>query len=515
VRNRFAFAVISAAAIAARLPFLLRSDRFFNSDEAVEGLMARHVLAGEHPFFLWGQRYKGVPEIYLNAAVFHFAGSSVFAMRAVTLACFVVFLCLNFALLRRLLSRRVAWMATAFLIAGPPSLVLWSLSASAEIVMTLVAGTILLLAIEKWLRGTTSVRSPSLAIAAAATGFGLWVQQYILYYIASLVVAAAIVTPGWRHATGELLRTRLSLWTRALVMTLAAVALLYVVLGLVASFTSGIDMRVLGARITATHPQKMWWIAGALAAVATAISVGAIWRTQLMVPALAFLAGYLPAIVGRIGNRGLGAPIARLDFPTLRAALPDITGIMMPMLFGWRDPDTSPTVFPLLAFVIIAIVAVSYWRVFREKLTPFFHVFPLVAIAMFFVSGSYIDPQTYRYLMPIYAALPVIYAVGVDGVWRTHRVAGSALLVFALLIFAAQQVDWYVRLMPDTESRRVIACLDAAGVRAAKAGYWQSYKLTFLTDERVVVTPIDGIDRYPPYDAIRAGSRTLAQIGCR
>jgi hypothetical protein len=117
--------------------------------------------------------------------------------------------------------------------------------------------------------------------------------------------------------------------------------------------------------------------------------------------------------------------------------------------------------------------------------------------------------------MPIYAALPVIYAVGVDGVWRTHRVAGSALLVFALLIFAAQQVDWYVRLMPDSESRRVIACLDAAGVRAATAGYWQSYKLTFLTDERVVVTPIDGIDRYPPYDAITAGSRTLAQIGCR
>ena len=515
MRNRYAFAVIVVAAIAARLPFLLRADWFFNSDEAVEGLMARHVLAGEHPLFLWGQRYKGVPEVYLNAAVFHFAGSSVFALRAVTLACFVVFLCLNFALLDRLFSRRIASVATAFLIAGPPSLVLWTLSASAEIVMTLVAGTVLLLAIEKWLRGPTVAGSPYLAIAAAAAGFGLWVQQYILYYIASLAVAAAIVTPGWRRTTGELLRTHLPTWMRAMVTTLAAVALLYVVLGLVATFTNGVDMRVLGVRITATHPQKMWWIAGALVATATALSVSAIWRTQLIVPALAFLVGYLPAIVGRIGNRGLGSPIARLDFPTLRAAFPDIRGVMLPMLFGWRDPDTGATVFSALAFVIIAIVAISYSRVYREKLTPFFHVFPLVAIAMFFVSGSYIDPQTYRYLMPIYAALPVVYAVGVDGVWRMHHIAGSALLALALLIFAAQQVDWYVRLMPDVESPRVIACLDAASVRVAKAGYWQSYKLTFLTAERIVVTPIDGIDRYPPYDAVTANSRTLEQIGCR
>src|SRR5262252_9679229 len=89
-RDLAAFAVIAAATIAARLPFLLRADRFFDADEAVEGLMARHVLAGEHPLFLWGQRYKGVPEIYLDAAVFRFTGSSVSALKAVTLACFVV-----------------------------------------------------------------------------------------------------------------------------------------------------------------------------------------------------------------------------------------------------------------------------------------------------------------------------------------------------------------------------------------------------------------------------------------
>src|SRR5499427_10458023 len=175
-----AFAVVTLATIAARLPFLLRADRFFDADEAVEGLMARHVLTGEHPLFLWGQRYKGVPEIYLNAAVFRATGASVVSLKAVTLACFIVFLCVNFRLLERVCSRRIAWIATALFIAGPPSLVLWTLSGSAEVVMTLLAGAVMLLAIEKW-RQATLKESPHAAlplyVAAAALGFGLWIQQ--------------------------------------------------------------------------------------------------------------------------------------------------------------------------------------------------------------------------------------------------------------------------------------------------------------------------------------------------
>jgi hypothetical protein len=512
------FTLIAAATIATRLPFLLHANRFFNSDEAVEGLMARHVLLGEHPLFLWGQRYKGVPEIYLSAAVFRALGSSVVTLKAVTLACFVLFVCLNFVLLDRVFSRRVAWLATAFLIVGPPSLVMWTLSGSAEIVMTLLAGVVLLIAIERWrsVSGDGTFTSPYVPVAAAALGFGLWVQQYILYYVASLVVTVAIVSSGWRHGMVKMFRTRVPQWLRSVVTILAAAALLYILLGLIASLTSGIDVRIAGVRISATHPQKMWWIAGAIGAIATALSIGAIYRTQLIVPTLVFLVAYLPAIIGRIGNKGYGAPIARLDFKTARAALPEIAGVMMPMLFGWRDPDTGRTVFPILAIVIIAIVVISYWRAVSERLMPFFHVFPLIAIAMFFMSGAYIDPQTYRYLMPIYAAVPVVYAVGVDRVWQVHRAAGAALLTFALLIFAAQQIDWYVSLAPDLESQQAIACLDAAGIRVVKAGYWRSFKLTFLTGERIIAAPIDGVDRYPPYSERAENAPLLESIvsGC-
>src|SRR5712675_2638268 len=136
--------------------------------------MARHL--GDHSFFLWGQRYKGTPEVFLTGAVFRAAGSSLIAMKAITLVCFVVFLCLNFRLLEQVFSRRIAWIATAFFIAGPPSLVLWTLSGSAEIVMTLLAGTCLLLAVEHW-RRAPALKRPAY-VAAFALGAGLWIQPY-------------------------------------------------------------------------------------------------------------------------------------------------------------------------------------------------------------------------------------------------------------------------------------------------------------------------------------------------
>ena len=508
------YVVIALAAIAARLPFLLRADRFFDADEAVEGLMARHL--GDHSLFLWGQRYKGTPEVFLTSAVFRAAGPSVIALKAVTLACFVVFLCLNFRLLERVFSRGIAWTATAFFIVGPPSLVLWTLSGSAEIVMTMIAGVVLLLAVEAWRRAdsgsTPATLKGSLYVAAAALGFGLWVHQYIIYYVVSLAITAAIVDPPkleWRR--------QIPAWLRVALTTLAGVALLYVVLGLIAFFTSGFDIRLAGVRITATHPQKMWWIAGAVLAAAIGLGLVSMFRTRLITLGLAFLAGYSPAIVGRIGNHDLGAPISRLDFAGLLAALPDIRGVMLPMLLGFRDPLGRPTVFFPLVLVILALIAVSYWHVHHRRLVPFFHVLPVVAVTMFFVSGSYIDAQSYRYLMPIYAALPVVYAMGVDAAWRTSRAAGAVLLVFMLLLFASQQIGWYLHLEPDRASQQTIACLDAAGIRAARAGYWQSYKLTFLTNERIIVAPTDGVDRYAPYSEATRNAPSLESVlaSCR
>ena len=513
-------AVVAGAVVLARLPFLLHGSRFFDSDEAVEGLMARHLLSGEFPLYFWGQRYKGVPEVYLSAVAFRtWSGAGgVLTLKAVTLACFALYACLNFRLLSQCFSSRVAWIATAFVIAGPPSLVLWSLSASADIVMTLLAGTSLLLGFTAWRRNGSRT---GLIAAAAALGFGMWIQQYILYYVAAIAVAAVDWTPAGRARLRELgAGTGLPPWLRFAVRLFATAALVYFVFGFAAFFGLGFAVTLSSVLITVSHPQKMWWIATALLFIAVAgLSVGRLaqdraWRTWLS-PALGFLVGFSPAIAGRLLAKGYGAPTARMDLTGLQSALPSFGGVALPMVFGFKGPGAERLAVPAWsALVIVAAIIAGYAGLRRTRQAAgaesnrypgVFHAFLIVAPIMFLASGSFIDAQSYRYLMPLHAALPVVYAVGIEAVWRASRIArlaAVALMTALVAVFALQQADWYRRLQPDRETQTIIDCLDDAGVRAAYADYWLSYKLTFLTGERIIVSPVNGVDRYPRYTAL-------------
>ena len=55
----------------------------FNSDEAVVGLMARHILAGELPVFFYGQSYMGSMDAFLVALGFALLGQAVWVIRLV------------------------------------------------------------------------------------------------------------------------------------------------------------------------------------------------------------------------------------------------------------------------------------------------------------------------------------------------------------------------------------------------------------------------------------------------
>src|SRR5207248_7136494 len=85
---------------------------------------------------------------------------------------------------------------------------------------------------------------------------------------------------------------------------------------------------------------------------------------------------------------------------------------------------------------------------------------------------------------------------------RWHWLAGLGMLAVLLVACAAQQVTWYYRLAPDTRSPAIIECLNRHDARGAFADYWLSYKVTFLTDEQLIVAPSNGVDRYPPYTAL-------------
>jgi hypothetical protein len=504
-RRRFLqLLLIAALVLVSRAPFLVAGDRFFDSDEAVEGLMARHVLAGEFPAFLWGQRYKGVPEVYLAAAVFAVAGSSVTALKSVTLACFALFVCLQFVLVARVFTPAVAWMSTAFLIVGPPSLVLWSLSASAEVVMTMLAGTAMCLGVDVWRR--TGSRA-ALLTACVAAGFGLWVQQYILYYWVALALAIFHWLPQRRALVNSLIAAPdAPTWMRVATAIVAYVAAVYVVLGITAFVTGGFDASLFGAEVGVHHAQKLWniaagllLIAGGSRVLAIATRQGGAFRSLVYSAAAAFIVGYAPALAA-LAIGGGGPPIGRADLSGVAAMLFSMRSEIVPMVFGFRSPDTQWLGVPgLLALPVAVALATSFLAVRERPFTPLFHYLLVTAPLLFVVSGAYVDAQSYRYLMPIAGAMAVVLALGVLWIFQRSRTGGVLMLAALLMLFGLQQRAWYGQLVPDVQSRAMLACLERAGVGAATADYWASYKLTFLSAERIIVAPHNGVDRYPPY----------------
>jgi hypothetical protein len=506
VRRILQLLLIAALVILSRAPFLLRGERFFDSDEAVEGLMARHVLDGEFPVFVWGQRYKGVPEIYLTAAVFAVAGSSVIALKSVTLACYAVFVCLQFVLVTRLFSRGIAWLATAFLIAGPPSLVFWSLSASAEVVMTMLAGTAMCLGVDVWRR--TGSRT-AFAAAAVSAGFGLWVHQYILYYWIALGMAVWHWLPQRHRILRDLLANREGPgWLRLTIGLLAVVGGAYAVLGVLAFVTGGGDVMIFGTSVGIRNAQKLWYIAVGLAVFAAGLRVSLLARHAnresawlVYTAAVGFVIGYAPALVAR-AMAGGAPPIGRSDLAGVATAVSPMVRDVVPIVLGFKGPDTSWLGIPAWMGFGLALIVGASLRALRDRpFTPLFHYLLFTTPLVFLMSGAFVDAQSYRYLMPIWGALAVVLAVGVWWIFQRSRVAGGVALVATVAMFGLQQRAWYSQLAPDVQSRALIACLEGAGVRLASADYWVSYKLTFLANERLIVAPEGGIDRYPAYTA--------------
>ena len=162
-----------------------------DSDQAVLGLMAYHIQAGERPIFYYGQPYMGSLEAYLAAPLFSLFGANDWTLRLPTLAFSVGFVGALYWLGVTLYSRWIAVLAGLFVALGPAILTNWSTVAGAGYIEVMVFGVLLLL---------LAVRYPDLRAmpvgAALATGFlaglGVWMQPLIGEYLVPLAAAFVV-----------------------------------------------------------------------------------------------------------------------------------------------------------------------------------------------------------------------------------------------------------------------------------------------------------------------------------
>src|SRR3979411_3188187 len=113
--------------LAVRLAIIASPLGEIDGDEAVVGLMARHIaFLGDRPVFYYGQPYLGSLEAFSAAPLFRVFNSSTLLLKLVPSAYSLGFLALSAIMSRRLFGKGAAF-ATAVYLAMPPSMwAVWS-----------------------------------------------------------------------------------------------------------------------------------------------------------------------------------------------------------------------------------------------------------------------------------------------------------------------------------------------------------------------------------------------------
>jgi hypothetical protein len=161
----------------------------FNADEAVVGLMARHILQGHWPIFFYGQAYMGSLDASLIALGFTVFGQHVAIIRAVQVLIYMGTVYTSMLLARELFSSKSAVLITGMLMAIPTvNISLYTTVSLGGYGEALLLGNLLLLLTLRIIQ--TPKRMRKYMLWGLLAGLGFWGFGFTLVY--SLPCFAAI-----------------------------------------------------------------------------------------------------------------------------------------------------------------------------------------------------------------------------------------------------------------------------------------------------------------------------------
>jgi len=474
-RGRVALLLAAIAlGILLRVPALYNSAFDLNSDEAVNALVVKHMLEGrEFSLFNWDTTYYGIVEGLFSVPFVALLGYEPLAFKLSALVGFLILQVSVFLLGRRLYGAGAGLAAAAFLSAFSPMLIVWSTLASGGYCLVVGWGTVTAL------YALRLARRPSVARAAVfgwLLGFGLYIYQLYLVYVATFAAALALAaawelaTPAGRDRAGRLLKS------------------------------SG---------------------------------AGRVFKA-LLAFAVSFAAGWAPTIIARLGGAAANKQ------PAYRLATPGVIGAnvellvrrCIPALFG-VNPFGVPELlsrsgpsFPLLAEVGYLGFFAAAWlwgvrSVLRHegrggRLVPASLVLlPVVDVLLFILSPNPQDTLSHRYLLPSLTSFTVLAGGMVVSIGGRSRTCALLLSCLVIAFGLSKSAAWLVgqnyltgnlRLVRKHEPLEdVLDLLRREGVRGAFGDYWTAYKATLLSREEVTVASISIWERNPEMTrAVRA-----------
>ncbi len=179
---------------------LFTGQKYLRSDEAVVGLMAKHIVTrGERPLFLYGQHYGGGHAMvaYMAAPLFALFGRLAVLLTAVTLAVSMLNLLLLWLILNRYLDEWIALLGTGLYAFSPPAVYQSFLVNGGTESLCLS-----LLALMFFLRAYLDSHHPmrNTFIAGIFSGAAYYAMDYALVYVIVFVLLLAATGPvgKWR-----------------------------------------------------------------------------------------------------------------------------------------------------------------------------------------------------------------------------------------------------------------------------------------------------------------------------
>ncbi|NDJ62475.1 MAG: glycosyltransferase family 39 protein [Chloroflexi bacterium] len=458
-------------ALIARALLLATGTVSFHSDEAVIALMARHILEGERPVFFYGQAYMGSLDAWLVAVGFRLFGESVLSIRLVQSALYLLVVATGYTVAWRLSARVGLALIAGLLLAVPTTLLaVYTTATLGGYNEILLLGNLVLLF--GW--DVTHEHRRSLwrwAALGLAAGIGWWSNGLIVAF--ALPIALLILADFWRQfRAGE----------RAL---------------------PGYLIPVLIAAVGFVIGSAPWWV----------------FNFQNDFAALSFLIG------GAESSEFAGTDIAA---PPLLDRLFGLVFLGLPTLIGLRFPWHPAYVLPALGVIVVAIYLIALWRFVRVRpadspLKPDARPLLLALTGLhllIFVASRFSSDPTGRYFVPL--ALPAalliaawaaaqrrrLVQVGIVAVVIGYQLAGVATAVINTPPGLTTQFNLDTHI-PNDHDAALIEFLEAHDLTRGYTNYWVSFRIAFLSDERVqyaatlpylrtlTYTPRD--NRYPAY----------------
>lgn len=183
-----------AIGLALRAYWILIQRFSFDSDEAIVGLMAKHIIQGERPIFFYGQAYMGSLDAWIISFAFHLFGHSVDVMRWVQTGLWILLLVSLYFCARHLFSSSVAgWWAVLLFSLPPVNQVLYSTVTLGGYNEALIIGVWCIFVADRCKEQDSHNRWKWCGFLGLLTGFGLWVFGFSLLFS---IPAAFYV--GWR-----------------------------------------------------------------------------------------------------------------------------------------------------------------------------------------------------------------------------------------------------------------------------------------------------------------------------